>query len=89
MSKYAMYELFIAAVSSSNQRVRAHSMAAAVHNQFQRNISVSQNIINPGVINERRVIHRDREAAHNCIMADYFDENAIFSPEQFRCRFKM
>ena len=37
----------------------------------------------------RRYIQRQREAAHQRLMQDYFDENALFEGYYFRRRFRM
>ena len=37
----------------------------------------------------RAYIERNREAGHNRLWNDYFSEDSTFSPQLFRCRFRM
>ena len=38
---------------------------------------------------KRRYIHRDREGAHERLVADYFSDQPRYPEDYFRCRFRM
>ncbi|XP_057773325.1 uncharacterized protein LOC130992600 [Salvia miltiorrhiza] len=41
------------------------------------------------VVHHRHYVYRDREAAHLCLMQDYFNDNPTYGPIFFRRRFRM